>query len=85
MHAAKYSWSRSDCGTCHAEENAVNGPAYRSIAERYRKSELAVRDLAQKIIKGGAGNWGQTVVMSAHPQITEERRGRNGSLDTLAR
>jgi len=65
---------RSDCGTCHAEENAVNGPAYRSIAERYRKSELAVRDLAQKIIKGGAGNWGQ-VVMSAHPQITEESAG----------
>ncbi|MFN0177035.1 MAG: carbohydrate-binding protein [Saprospiraceae bacterium] len=65
---------RSDCGTCHAEDYDVNGPAYRSIAKRYRKSELAVRDLTQKILKGGAGNWGQ-VVMSAHPQITEESAG----------
>ncbi len=65
---------RSDCGTCHAEERLVNGPAYQSIAERYRKSDFAIRDLSLKIIRGGAGNWGQTV-MSAHPQITEEAAG----------
>ena len=65
---------RSDCGTCHAEDRLVNGPAYQSIAERYRKNDFAVRDLTRKIIKGGAGNWGQ-VVMSAHPQITEEDAG----------
>ncbi len=66
--------SRSDCGTCHAEDRLVNGPAYQSIAERYRKSDFAIRDLTKKIIKGGAGNWGQ-VVMSAHPQLTEEDVG----------
>lgn len=65
---------RSDCGTCHAEDRLVNGPAYQSIAERYRKNDFAIRDLTRKIIKGGAGNWGQ-VVMSAHPQITEEDAG----------
>jgi cytochrome c len=65
---------RSDCGTCHAEDRRVNGPAFQSIAERYSKSEFAVRDLSKKIIKGGAGNWGQ-VVMSAHPQISEEDAG----------
>ena len=65
---------RSDCGTCHAEDRLVNGPAYQSIAERYRKNDFAVRDLSRKIIKGGAGNWGQTV-MSAHPQISEEDAG----------
>jgi cytochrome c len=52
----------------------VNGPAFQSIAERYRKSDFAVRDLTKKILKGGAGNWGQ-VVMSAHPQLTEEDVG----------
>ena len=65
---------RSDCKTCHAVDRQINGPAYQAIAERYRKSEFAVRTLSAKIIKGGAGNWGQTV-MSAHPQVTEEAAG----------
>jgi cytochrome c len=65
---------RSDCGACHAEDRLVNGPSYQAIAERYRKNEFAVRDLSLKVIKGGAGNWGQTV-MSAHPQLTEEDAG----------
>ncbi len=66
--------SRSDCGTCHAEDRLVNGPAYTSIAERYRNNEFAVRNLSKKVITGGAGNWGQTV-MSAHPQVSEEDAG----------
>lgn len=65
---------RSDCKTCHAADRQINGPSYEAIAERYRKSEFAVRTLSAKIIKGGAGNWGQTV-MSAHPQISEEDAG----------
>jgi len=65
---------RSDCKTCHAVDRQINGPAYQAIAERYRKNEFAVRTLSAKIIKGGAGNWGQTV-MSAHPQISEEDAG----------
>jgi cytochrome c len=65
---------RSDCSTCHAEDRLVNGPSYQAIAERYRKNEFAVRNLSKKIIQGGAGNWGQTV-MSAHPQISEEDAG----------
>jgi cytochrome c len=66
--------SRSDCGTCHAEERLVNGPSYTAIAERYRKDDFAVRNLSKKVIKGGAGNWGETV-MSAHPQVSEEDAG----------
>lgn len=66
--------SRSDCGTCHAEDRQVNGPPYTAIAERYRNNEFAVRSLSKKIIQGGAGNWGQTV-MSAHPQVSEEDAG----------
>ncbi|MBK8555647.1 MAG: ThuA domain-containing protein [Lewinellaceae bacterium] len=62
---------RSDCKSCHATDRKINGPAFVDIAQRYRKNDFAVRDLSQKIIKGGAGNWGETV-MSAHPQISEE-------------
>jgi cytochrome c len=65
---------RSDCKTCHAEDRVVNGPAYTSIADRYRNNEFAVRNLSQKVLKGGAGVWGQTV-MSAHPQVSEEDAG----------
>ncbi|MCC7465309.1 MAG: hypothetical protein IT261_03520 [Saprospiraceae bacterium] len=52
----------------------MNGPPYTAIAERYRKNEFAVRSLSKKVIQGGAGNWGQTV-MSAHPQVSEEDAG----------
>jgi cytochrome c len=62
---------RSDCKTCHAIDHKINGPSYQLISEKYQKDDFAVRSLAAKIIKGGAGVWGETV-MSAHPQISEE-------------
>ncbi len=61
----------SDCKSCHAFNKKVNGPSYLDIAIRYRGDDFAARNLSKKIIKGGAGNWGQTV-MSAHPQVSEE-------------
>ena len=60
----------SDCKSCHAVNEKINGPTYLDIAERYRKDENASEFLAGKIIKGGGGNWGETV-MSAHPQLSE--------------
>ena len=36
------------------------GPAYKAIAERYAKDEAAFPKLSEKIIKGGAGSWGET-------------------------
>ncbi|MCC7506867.1 MAG: ThuA domain-containing protein [Saprospiraceae bacterium] len=65
---------RSDCRTCHAEDRQINGPSFQAVAERYRKDDFAVRNLSKKVIQGGAGNWGQ-VVMSAHPQVSEEDAG----------
>lgn len=65
---------RSDCQTCHAVDRRVNGPAYQDIAARYRKDEFAIRNLSLKVIKGGSGVWGETV-MSAHPQISEVDAG----------
>lgn len=62
---------RSDCKTCHAIDRKINGPAYEAIAERYRGNAFAVRNLATKVVKGGAGVWGETV-MSAHPQLSAE-------------
>jgi cytochrome c len=61
---------RSDCKTCHNPDKVSIGPSYKAIAERY-KGKNVVDTLAQKIITGGNGNWGQNV-MAAHPQHSIE-------------
>jgi cytochrome c len=61
---------RSDCKTCHATDRQVNGPAFMAIADRYRNNPAAVRQLTRKIIHGGGGNWG-TTVMTPHTQLSE--------------
>lgn len=63
--------ANSDCFTCHQVVDNSTGPSYQSIAERYKGQPGAIDSLAQKIIKGGSGNWG-TVPMTAHPTVSEE-------------
>lgn len=59
----------SDCGTCHNLEEPNIGPSYLQVAERYQDDPLAVEYLADKIIQGGNGNWGEKI-MAGHPQHT---------------
>src|SRR5690606_38452709 len=47
------------------------GPSYADIAKRYKNNPDAVNLLADKIIRGGSGQWG-TIEMAAHPQISVE-------------
>lgn len=60
----------SDCKSCHALSNKSIGPSYLEVAKRYKgkNSQMA---LAEKIIEGGSGNWGEQP-MSAHPQLSQE-------------
>jgi cytochrome c len=60
--------SGHDCLSCHTVSEKLLGPSYRSIADKYDSS--AVKSLAQKIIKGGQGVWGQ-VPMTPHPQVSQ--------------
>ncbi len=63
---------KSDCLTCHKVDEAINGPSYRQVAEKYAsQGAAAVPVLAEKIIKGGSGNWG-TVPMLPHPTLSHE-------------
>ena len=64
--------AQSDCKACHTVNQQSVGPSYTAVAQRYREVPGAIDQLAQKIIKGGAGNWGTTHVMSAHPQISPQ-------------
>lgn len=61
----------SDCLTCHKVDQKIVGPAYQQVAEKYAYNDQNVNYLAGKIIKGGAGVWGQ-IAMNAHPDLSQE-------------
>lgn len=62
---------KSDCATCHKINEASTGPAWKDVAKKYPHTDANVKMLAQKILKGGSGNWG-TIPMTGHPALTEE-------------
>ncbi|MBF9252296.1 ThuA domain-containing protein [Pontibacter sp. 172403-2] len=63
--------AESDCQSCHALDQKSIGPAFKEVATRYKGDDKAVPMLANKIITGGNGNWGKTM-MAAHPQLSEK-------------
>jgi len=60
----------NDCKTCHHPVNKIIGPAHTDVAKKYEFTEANVKMLAQKIIKGGSGVWGQ-IPMTAHVDVSE--------------
>ena len=62
---------RTTCFACHMTGTASAGPAYDTVAARYREDPQARQRLAKKIIQGGLGVWGQKP-MPPHPQHTLE-------------
>lgn len=62
--------AQSDCLTCHKVDEKLVGPPYRDVANKYENTEANVKMLAEKVIKGGTGVWGQ-VAMTPHPAITQ--------------
>lgn len=63
--------AKSDCATCHKLDEKLIGPSFREIAAKYTNDEATVSMLADKIIKGGSGNWGQ-IPMTPHPDMSTE-------------
>jgi cytochrome c len=61
--------NKNDCKSCHMPDKRSVGPSYLEIAKKYKGKAGAVESLAQKVIKGGAGVWGEHA-MSAHPQLS---------------
>ncbi len=58
----------ADCYTCHKADVKVIGPAFADIAAKYPSTPANIDTLANKVIKGGKGNWGE-VPMTPHPNI----------------
>ena len=61
----------SDCLTCHKVAEKNIGPAYQEVAAKYENTDDNVKMLAEKIIKGGSGNWG-AIPMTAHAQLSQD-------------
>jgi len=60
----------NDCLTCHKVDEKVTGPAYRDVANKYENTDANVKMLADKILKGGSGVWGD-IAMTPHPALAE--------------
>jgi cytochrome c len=62
---------QSDCLGCHKVSERIVGPSYQEVADRYAGKAGIEDSLASKIIRGGAGNWGE-VAMTPHPNLSKE-------------
>lgn len=63
--------AKSDCIGCHNKVQKVIGPAYVDIAKKYPLNDENVNHLADKIISGGKGVWGE-VPMTPHANMSKE-------------
>ena len=62
---------KSDCLGCHKVSEKLVGPSYQDVAAKYAGQPGIEDTLANKIIKGGSGNWGE-MIMSPHPTLSHE-------------
>ena len=62
---------KNGCLACHSVKLKVLGPSFIDIANKYENNISNQQILAQKIKKGGSGNWGNIPMMS-HPNITND-------------
>jgi len=60
----------NDCKTCHHPTNKIIGPAHLDVAKKYEFTKANVDLLADKIIKGGSGVWGE-IPMTAHADLSK--------------
>lgn len=62
--------AKNDCLTCHKVSEKLVGPSYQDVAAKYENNEENVKHLADKVIKGGQGVWGQ-VPMTPHANVSQ--------------
>lgn len=63
--------ANTDCSACHNKDMKTVGPSYMAIASQYENTLGNQEMLVEKIITGGAGNWGQ-IPMTPHPDLSRE-------------
>jgi cytochrome c len=61
----------SDCKACHQPTEKSVGPTLKEISDKYAGNEKVIKELVDKVIKGGSGVWGD-LMMSPHPQLSPD-------------
>lgn len=72
--AALRGWAKiqeNDCPSCHAIERKSVGPSYTAIASKYEATDAVVKLLAERIVSGSVGAWGE-IPMTGHPELSTE-------------
>ena len=59
----------SDCTSCHMVERKIVGPSYADVAAKYETTDENITMLAEKVIAGGVGVWGE-IPMPPHPALS---------------
>jgi len=60
-----------NCMACHTIDNKVVGPAFKDVARKYAGQKEAENKLVQKVLNGGAGNWGAVPMPANKGQVSE--------------
>lgn len=60
----------NNCFKCHSVDAKIIGPAFHTIAQKYKGESGAELKLADRIRKGAVGVWGSTP-MTAYPDISD--------------
>jgi cytochrome c len=63
--------SKADCMGCHNKTEKVIGPAYVDIAAKYPSNDENISHLADVVIKGSKGTWGD-LPMTPHPNLSKD-------------
>ena len=50
--------TKAGCLACHTVDKKLVGPSYKDVAAKYKGQADAPAKLAEKVRKGGQGNWG---------------------------
>jgi cytochrome c len=62
---------QSDCMTCHHKINKIIGPSHTDVAKKYDFTKDNVDLLANRVITGSKGVWGD-IAMTPHADLSPE-------------
>jgi cytochrome c len=63
---------KSGCLMCHGIQNAVLGPSYKDVANKYKDDKSAEAKLVEKVKVGGSGVWGKMPMPANSPKVKDD-------------
>ncbi len=61
----------NNCLSCHSVDAKLVGPSFKDVSKKYKGQADAQTKLADKVKKGGSGNWG-SVPMPPNPNVKDD-------------